>query len=125
MDNLNDHLRRMHGITNKGDGPQLQKIANAGTKQAGIPPAHLPGTEDTDDSNTATIGYPGPAKRSRVETRVDSRSVPEGLEAELQRLKADGLEKYRRICELEERCIQAEARLKHLEDKLAKLKQPT
>jgi hypothetical protein len=90
-----------------------------------MPPAHLPDTEDADDSSTATTGCSGLAKRRRLDTRVDSRSIPNGLEAELQRLKADGLEKDRRICELEERRVQAEARLKHFEDKLAELKQQT
>ena len=114
----------MHGSTGN-DRSQLQKIANAATEQAGIPPANLLETEDADDSSTATTDYSGPAKRMRFDTRVDSRTIPDGLEAELQRLKADGLEKDRRICELEERRVRAEARLKHLEDKLAELELKT
>jgi len=122
--NLDDHIRRVHESIGSYRS-QLQEIANAATKQAGIPPAHLPDTEGADDSSTATTGYSGPAKRMRLDTKVDSRSIPDGLEAELRRLKADGLEKNRRICELEERHVRAEARLEHLEDKLAELKQKT
>jgi hypothetical protein len=39
--NLTDHLRHLHGITNKGDGPQLRNIASAASDLVKAPISHL------------------------------------------------------------------------------------
>jgi hypothetical protein len=43
---LTEHLRRLHGITNKGDGLQLQNIASAASDLVKAPISHLPDMGD-------------------------------------------------------------------------------
>jgi hypothetical protein len=86
-ENLNEHLRRVHGII-ATSGSQLHSNANLAT----------------DKSSTATTG-------------VHSRRID--LESELRKLKANNLERDKRISQLEEREVSMYARLESLEQKLA------
>lgn len=123
-ENLNEHLRRVHGITATTDASQLRQIAvdaapGADLMEASV--ARFPETGDVDEFNAATPAYPDLAKRRRLDTGESPRSGPDDLELELQRLKADNLEKDERIRRMEENDAARESRMKSLEDKLAQL----
>jgi hypothetical protein len=104
-DNLNEHLRGVHGIT-ATSGSQLQTIGSVATELAETLSPHLLAIGNADESSTATTGVHS--------QRID-------LESELQKLKANNVERDKRIFQLEERDVSIEARLKFLEQKLAGL----
>lgn len=125
-ENLNEHLRRVHGITTTSDASQLRQIAADAAPGAEImetPASRFSDTADVDEFTTATTAYPDLAntKRRRLDMGASPRSGPDDLELELQRLKADNLEKDERIRRMEENDAAREARMKSLEDKLAQL----
>jgi hypothetical protein len=104
-ENLDKHLRRVHGIT-ATSGSQLQVIGRVATELAETLSPHLLAIGDADESSTATTGIHS--------QRID-------VESELQKLKANNLERDKRISQLEERDVSMEARLKHLEFELVRL----
>lgn len=130
-ENLNEHLRRVHGITapdasqQHASQQQLRQIAADAAPGADLmetPGSRYSEAGDMDDLNAATPAYPELAnKRRRLETGVSPRSGADDLELELQRLKQDNLEKDERIRRMEENDAQREARMKSLEDTLAQL----
>ena len=128
-ENLNEHLRRVHGITTTSDASQLRQIAvdaAPGAELMETPASRFSDTGDVDEFSTATTAYPDLAnKRRRLDMGASPRSGPDDLELELQRLKADNLEKDERIRRMEENDAAREARMKSLEDKLAQLTQLT
>ena len=125
-ENLNEHLRRVHGITTTSDASQLRQIAVDAAPGADLmetPASRFSDTADVDDFTTATTAYPDLAntKRRRLEMGASPRSSTDDLELEIQRLKADNLEKDERIRRMEENDAAREARMKSLEDKLASM----
>jgi hypothetical protein len=125
-ENLNEHLRRVHGITTTSDASQLRQIAADAAPGADLmetPASRFSDTGDVDEFSTTTTAYPDLAntKRRRTDLGASPRSGPDDLEVELQRLKADNLEKDERIRRMEENDAAREARMKSLEDKLAQL----
>ncbi|GAB7329928.1 hypothetical protein MBLNU13_g01632t1 [Cladosporium sp. NU13] len=125
-ENLNEHLRRVHGITTTSDASQLRQIAvdaAPGAEMMETPASRFSDTADVDDFTTATTAYPDLAnpKRRRLDMGASPRSSTDDLELELQRLKADNLEKDERIRRMEENDAAREARMKSLEDRLAQL----
>jgi hypothetical protein len=118
-ENLNEHLRRVHGITATTDTSHLRQIAADAAPGADImdtPASRFSDTGDVDEFNAAPPAYPDLTKRRRLDTSVSGGS--DDLEVELQRLKADNREKDERIRGLEEKDAEREARLKSLEDRL-------
>jgi vacuolar-type H+-ATPase subunit I/STV1 len=104
-ENLKEHLRRVHGIT-PTSGSQLQTIGSVATELAETLSPDLLAIGDADESSTAT-------------TSVHSQRID--LESELQKLKANNLERDKRISQLEERGVSMEARLEYLEHELERL----
>jgi hypothetical protein len=86
MDNLNDHLRRVHGITEE---PPLQNIAKAASDLVEAPLLHLP-----DMGNAATelqqLNADGVKQDERIRTlennRVQSEARLKSIERTLERL---------------------------------------
>ncbi|KAM0720208.1 hypothetical protein Q7P37_004344 [Cladosporium fusiforme] len=133
-ENLNEHLRRVHGITapdaasqqqQHASQQQLRQIAADAAPGADLmetPASRYSEAGDMDDLNAATPAYPEIAnKRRRLEAGLSPRSGSDDLEMELQRLKQDNLEKDERIRRMEENDAHREARMKSLEDTLASL----
>jgi hypothetical protein len=124
-ENLNEHLRRVHGITSTTDTAHLRQIA--ADAAPGSDMIETPGNRfsdtggEVDEFNAAPSAYPDLAnsKRRRLDTSVSGGS--DDLEVELHRLKADNREKDERIRGLEEKDAEREARLKSLEDRLMEL----
>jgi hypothetical protein len=114
-ENLNEHLRRVHGITATTDTSHLRQIAADAAPGADImdtPASRFSDTGDVDEFNAAPPAYPDLTKRRRLDTSVS------GGSDDLERLKADNREKDERIRGLEEKDAEREARLKSLEDRL-------
>jgi hypothetical protein len=117
-ENLDEHLRRVHGIT-ATSGSQLHAIARVATELAEAPSSHLTGIGDADKSSTVITGYPGPAICQRSKTSVYSRRID--LKSELKKLRASKLERDKRVSQLEEKRVSMEARLEYLEHELVRL----
>ncbi|GAB7332400.1 hypothetical protein MBLNU13_g04213t2 [Cladosporium sp. NU13] len=122
-ENLDQHLRRVHGITTTSDASQLRQIAVDSAHGAGMMEtlaSRISDKANIDDSTTATTACPDLAnnKRRRLDMGASPRNSPYNLELELQRLKADNLEKDERI-RREENEAAITARRESLEDKLA------
>jgi hypothetical protein len=125
-ENLDEHLRRVHGFTTTSDASQLQQIAVDTAPSAEMMEtlaSRMPDTADIDDSTTATTACPDLAnnKRRRLDTGTSPRNGPDDLKLELQRLKADNLEKDERIRRMQENEAAITARRESLEEKLAQL----
>jgi hypothetical protein len=121
-ENLNEHLRRVHGITSATDTAHLRQIAadaQPGAEMMDTPASRFSDTGDVDEFSAAPPAYPDMTKRRRLDTSVSGGS--DDLEVELHRLKADNREKDERIRGLEEKDAEREARLKSLEDRLMEL----
>jgi hypothetical protein len=117
-ENLEEHLRRVHGITATSRS-QLHAIARVATELAEAPSSHLTGIGDADKSSTVITGYPGPAVCQRSETSVYSRRID--LKSELEKLRVSKLERDKRVSQLEEKRVLLEARLIYLEHELVRL----
>ena len=118
-ENLNEHLRRVHGITATADTSHLRQIAADAAPGADLmdtPASRFSDTGEVDEFNAAPSAYPEINKRRRLDTNVSGES--DDLEVQLHRLKADNREKDERIRGLEEKDAEREARLKALEDRL-------
>ena len=119
---MNEHLRRVHGITSATDTAHLRQIAadaQPGAEMMDTPASRFSDTGDVDEFSAAPPAYPDMTKRRRLDTSVSGGS--DDLEVELHRLKADNREKDERIRGLEEKDAEREARLKSLEDRLMEL----
>lgn len=122
--NLDEHLRRVHGITTTSDTSQQIAVDTApDAAMTGTIALPISDTANIDDSTAATTACPDLAsnKRRRLDMDASPCNIPDDLELELQQLKADNLEKDERIRRMEENEAAIEARRESLEDKLAQL----
>jgi hypothetical protein len=76
-ENLNEHLRRVHGVTSTTDTAHLRQIAadaQPGAEMMDTPASHFSDTGDVDEFNATSPAYPDLAK-SRLISSVDIASA--------------------------------------------------
>lgn len=128
-ENLNEHLRRVHGIDTRdpvNNASQLKQIATdaAPGAEAETPASRFSDADQMDEltgAGVSPVAYPALNKRRRLDPGTSPRSTSEDLENELARLRAENQEKDERIRRLEEAGAERDARMKNLEEILASM----
>jgi hypothetical protein len=126
-ENLNEHMRRVHGIIMEGS--QLRQIvpdAAPGAENGEMSASRYSDNQDTDDPSAISPSqYPVPSKRPRLDQFSEYISHSHGTEVEdeLAQLRAENLAKDERIHKVEQEHAETQARLRNLEIMLGQLTQ--